>query len=1100
MRIGIGCRLLMLLVPVGLFAEPAWSADESKWSVSKPPVSVESRDVTINVREGTWMSLDVAPDGETIVFDLLGDIYQMPFAGGKATALRSGHAWEMQPRFSPDGRSIAFTSDIEGGDNIFTLDLASGFTRQITNESFRLLNNPGWSPDGQYIAARKHFTTSRSLGTGEIWLYHALSGMKSKGVPVVERPGASYQKELGEPVFAPDGSGIYYTQNSTPGNTFIYHQDSNQEVFRINMVDLKTNERIKVAGGPGGAVRPTPSPDGKYLAYIKRVRAISRLFLMDLESGVETMLPVTVDQDMQETWAVHGLYPNMDWTPDGRQLVYWAQGKLWRFDVVKNLAHNIPFEIADTRSIYPAPRVQVDVAPKMFSARMVRFASFSPAGDAVVFESLGQLFIKVGDRDAKPLTKSSPRGEKSQKEKGFEFSPVWSLDGKQVYFLRWHDQKLGSIHSVTRTGREKQLSREKGQFAELSLSADGESLVYRKLAAASLRNPGWTKDAGIYRMDIATGDTHFVTARGESPTISQDGRVTFQERKRSSGRDSSNANTRLVSVSLSGKDERALVEGEFISEFALSPDGRAVAFIENHHVFVSLLPATGNTIQIGRQQSNLPTVRLSKYGGMYLRWSTDSTRLSWSTGPELKTVVVRDALFPAISDADAGHEKETVMDDKFETDIVNLSQQFKSAAPDHVLAIKGARIITMDAGKRVIENGTVLMSENRIIEVGAASDIQIPSDALVMDAAGKTIMPGMIDAHAHGAYGSGQIIPQQNWNSLAHLALGVTTVHNPSSSAHQAFAAAEYARAGAILSPRIFSTGEIVYGAMSTYWAPIESLEDALAQVNRLKSQGAFSIKNYNQPRREQRQQVIEATRLAGLMTVAEGGSLYHMDMNLIADGITGIEHNIPLMKMYDDVTQFWRQSDAGYTPTLVVTFGGLTSEDYYYQTTDVWRHPILANFVPPAVLQPRSVRRPMAPESDYKDDDAAAVAKVLSEAGVTVNTGAHGQREGLATHWEMWSFVRGGMSPMQALSAATINPATYLGMDKDLGSIEAGKLADLVILNENPLESIENSDKLSHVVLNGRIYQAGTLAEEITGDKKLIPFWWQQSPQGLIR
>ena len=183
-----------------------------------------------------------------------------------------------------------------------------------------------------------------------------------------------------------------------------------------------------------------------------------------------------------------------------------------------------------------------------------------------------------------------------------------------------------------------------------------------------------------------------------------------------------------------------------------------------------------------------------------------------------------------------------------------------------------------------------------------------------------------------------------------------------------------------------------------------------------------------------------------------------------------------------------------------MVTFGGLTAEDYYYQRDEVWKHPILSNFVPPAVLQPRSVRRPMAPEDDYRDDDAAAAAKVLLEAGVTVNTGAHGQREGLATHWEMWSFARGGFSPMQALSAATINPATYLGMDADIGSIETGKLADLVILDANPLDDIGHSDAISEVMMNGRLYRASDLAETHTGKARLQPFYWAGKPQSDIR
>lgn len=174
--------------------------DAPKWDVMNPPG--DSREIDINVESGTWMSLDVSPDGKTIAFDLLGDIYTMPASGGTATNIASGMAWEIQPRFSPDGTKIAFTSDRAGGDNIWVMDVDGSNHKQITKESFRLMNNPTWSPDGKYIAAKKHFTTSRSLGTGEIWLYHTRGG---DGVKLVKKPSEEHQKELGEPIFGPDG-------------------------------------------------------------------------------------------------------------------------------------------------------------------------------------------------------------------------------------------------------------------------------------------------------------------------------------------------------------------------------------------------------------------------------------------------------------------------------------------------------------------------------------------------------------------------------------------------------------------------------------------------------------------------------------------------------------------------------------------------------------------------------------------------------------------------------------------------------------------------------------------------------------------------------
>jgi imidazolonepropionase-like amidohydrolase len=355
-------------------------------------------------------------------------------------------------------------------------------------------------------------------------------------------------------------------------------------------------------------------------------------------------------------------------------------------------------------------------------------------------------------------------------------------------------------------------------------------------------------------------------------------------------------------------------------------------------------------------------------------------------------------------------------------------------------------------------------------------------------------MPGLIDIHAHGPQGVDDLVPQQNWSALAHIGLGVTTVHDPSNNATEVFAAAEYQRAGLIPAPRIFSTGDVVYGARSEGLADIGTIDDARHHIQRLKAQGAISVKNYNQPRREQRQMVVTAARENGMMVVAEGGSLYPLDMTIIADGNTGLEHNNPPQHLYDDVLQYWPKTGVGYTPTLVVTYGGPGLEFFFYQETEVWAHPLLSRYVPPHIVQPRSVRRQMAPKTDYQPIlDSAANAKKLMELGVSVHIGAHGQREGLGSHWEMWGFVMGGLSPMQALQTATIQPARYMGLDKDLGSIEAGKLADLLVLDGNPLEDIRVTDHISYVIQNGRIYAGQTLSETLTGQRKLAPLYWQK-------
>ncbi|MGH8177820.1 MAG: amidohydrolase family protein [Steroidobacter sp.] len=592
----------------------------------------------------------------------------------------------------------------------------------------------------------------------------------------------------------------------------------------------------------------------------------------------------------------------------------------------------------------------------------------------------------------------------------------------------------------------------------------------------------------MYLIPTAGGDSRRLTDKGRTPHFGASGERVYYTEDAQPAKESEPAHE-LVSIDLNGKDRQVHARSHYATRMEVSPDARWLAFRENYHLYATPMPPAGQ-VELSTKMKALPVRRATDVGGDFPGW-VDADTLTWTVGPELYRAEMEQLFAATPNAADEDGEADA---QKRGTRIGDLSVTQPAAKPSGVVALTGARIVTMNDAGRVIENGTIVIRDNRIAAVGASDAVQIPADAKRLDVAGRTITPGLIDIHAHGPQGVNEIVPQQNWSALAHLALGVTTVHDPSNQASEIFTAAEYQRAGKILASRIYSTGEIIYGARAEAFASIDKLEDARNHVLRLKAQGAISVKNYNQPRREQRQMVVTAAREAGLMVVAEGGSLYHMDMNIIADGNTGLEHNLPPERFYDDVMQFWPATGVGYSPTLVVTYGGPGIEHLFYQDAEVWTHPILSRYVPPHILQPRSVRRQMAPKSDYQPvRDSAANAKRLMESGVLVNIGAHGQREGLGSHWEMWGFVLGGMSPMQALKTATINPARYMGLARDLGSIENGKLADLLILDGNPLEDIRVTDDIAYVVLNGRIYEGGTLTEKVTGERKLEPFYWER-------
>jgi imidazolonepropionase-like amidohydrolase/Tol biopolymer transport system component len=1069
---GAACLATLSAAPLAAQSKgKAAKKDEAAWIVDAPKGAV-IKQVPIVTDEGTWMDVDVAPDGQTIAFTLLGDIYTLPITGGTPKRISEGLSWDVQPRFSPDGTRIAFTSDRGGGDNIWVMNADGSDKRQVTKEDFRLLNQPTWSPDGQFIAAKKHFTTERSAGTGEIWMYHVSGG---GGVQVVERANERLQKELGEPVFAPDGSAIYYTRNTTPGNTFEYAQDSNAGIFAIEKHDLATGEVTRAVDGYGGAVRPAPSPDGKEIAFVRRDKDQSQLWVKDIASGRERMIYGKLDLDVQETWAVTGVYPNMDWLPDSSEIVFWAGGKLNRVGRDGSGHAVIPFTINDTRGVADAPHPVIEVAPDTFTTSMPRFATLSPDGSRVVFESLGRLYSKSAKgKDAPaPLT-----GDRSDALEAF---PAFSRDGQSLAYVRWNDATLGEIVLADANGQNRRVLTGPGHFGNLAFSPDGSMIAFEKRSGGYLTAPDFSENAGIYVMPASGGEPTLVTRDGGNPQWGTATDRLFMLMRESGA-------MALVSTDLNGEAKRIHAKGDLANDLRIAPDGRTIAFRQNYEVFAMPLIPGGKPVDVSEKGSALPVTKVSTGGADYLGWANGGATLFWSIGPSLQSAQVS-ALFTNAPKADG----DTMSAYTPPTTGIPLGVTVQKAKPSGDVAFVGAKILTMaHRTKGVIDNGTVVVSGDRILAVGTSDGTAIPEGATIIDARGKVIMPGLVDAHAHGPYGVGDLIPQQNWTLLQDLAMGVTTVHNPSSQASTVFAAAERQRAGLTLGPRIFSTGEVIYGAKAPgVYARIDSYEDALAHVRRIKAQGGISVKNYNQPRREQRQMVARAAAAENMLVVAEGGSLFGMDMNLVADGNSTIEHNVPVDVFYEDVLQFFGQSNSNYTPTLVVTYGGLAGDPYWRQATNVWENPLMVH-TPPKMLLAETGRRTKAPEWAFVDDNNAREAKKLADRGVKVSIGAHGQQAGVGAHWELWSFARGGMSPMEALRAGTIEAARSLGMDRDIGSLESGKLADLVILSADPSVDIANSDNIEQVMLGGRLYDAMTLNEVVTGDAKRAPYWWE--------
>ncbi|MEM1218231.1 MAG: amidohydrolase family protein [Bacteroidota bacterium] len=1020
------------------------------------------------------MNLDLSPDGQTIVFDLLGDIYSIPRKGGKATVLRSGLPWEVQPRFSPDGQHILFTSDAGGGDNIWMMKADGSDAKAVTSESFRLLNNPAWMPDGQYFIARKHFTSGRSLGAGEMWMYHISGG---SGIQLTKRKND--QQDVNEPEVSPDGRYIYYSEDVYPGGYFQYNKDPNSQIYVIKRYDRESGETETVIRGPGGGVRPELSHDGKHLAFVTRIRTKTVLAVHNLETGEEYFLYDGLSKDQQEAWAIFGAYTGFAWTPDDKAIVIWGKGKLWEVPVDGSEATEIPFSVTAEHQLAETLQFTNPVYEEKMTTKVLRHVVTAPDESFVVYSALGYLYRQ-----------NLPNGTATRLTEGtdFEFEPAFSPDGQQIAYVTWNDETQGAIRLLNlRTGAVQKLTTKGGIYRTPSFSPDGKELVFRKDGGNTHQGYTNSKKSGLYRLNIADQSQTFVGPQGEYPVYATNGeRIYYQ----TGGYLFGSLTKGFYSAKLDGTDTKKHFDGKYTQRFSISPDNQWVAWSELYKVYVAPMPMPGKTVGLSANTKAVPVAQVGRDAGINIHWSKDSTKLFWTLGNEYFS----DELVERFEFLDGA------LDSLPPIDTVGLTLNLEVAMdkPEGIIALTNARIITME-GEEVIENGAIIIRENKIAAVGPIESVKIPNKAKVYDLEGKTIMPGIIDVHGHlGNFRYG-ISPQQQWEYFANLAYGVTTAHDPSSNSEMIFSHSEMIKAGNMIGPRLYSTGTILYGADGDFKAVINSLEDARSAIRRTKAYGAFSVKSYNQPRREQRQQVIQAAKEMNILVVPEGGSFFYHNMSMVVDGHTGVEHNIPVAPLYEDVVKLWAKTKTHNTPTLIVNYGGVNGEYYWYQKTNVWEKERLLSFMPRAIVDSRSRHRTMIPDEEY-DNGHILVSQSctkLQNAGVNINLGAHGQLQGLGAHWELWMLQQGGMTNMQALRAATMNGAEYLGMASEIGSLKEGKLADLIVLDKNPLEDIQNTEFVRYTMVNGRMYDAATMNELGNRERNRLPFYFEQEGSG---